>query len=274
MLFNQNTRHRMLQRFFWNDVGSAFVGWFTRYERMFDVVVRNYSLNGGTNGERWLLSLLDNAPVVFDVGFHDGASTKEILRARPNSNVTGFDPSRFALENYTREFLETEQVTFANVGLSNCPGHLNFFDYDNMCNSFVQRREALESPAVYTVPVTTLDEYCRIHAVDRINFLKIDAEGFDLNVLEGAREALFGQCVDIFVFEFASGWAASKRYLWEVLEYLEPLPYTLYRLFNGFLCPLIYDVRIDSACTLSAMYVGISDIRLERGDIPLRHYNF
>ena len=71
-----------------------------RYERLFDTVVRNYSLLGDTNGERWLLTLMDESPLVFDIGFHDGASTQQMLCARPKAHVVGFDPSRFALQNY------------------------------------------------------------------------------------------------------------------------------------------------------------------------------
>jgi FkbM family methyltransferase len=274
-MFKQSSRHHLLQKLFWNRVLAPIVPVMVRYERMFDVVVRNYSLIGETNGERWLLSLMEDKPTAFDVGFHDGASTKEILRFRPKARVTAFDPSKFALESYHKHFASDDRLTFENIGLSNASGRLEFHDYKNMCNSLVARKEmsgAVESS--YDVPITTIDAYCSNKGIDRINFLKIDAEGFDLHVLEGAHELLSRQGIDIFIFEFASGWASSKRYLWEAVEYFQPLPYTLYRLFNGFLCPLVYDVRLDSCCTLSTMYVGISSQRYSRGDIPLRDYNF
>ena len=82
------------------------------------------------------------------------------------------------------------------------------------------------------------------------------------------------QKIDIFMFEFASGWSASKRYLWEAVEYFKPLPYDLYQLYNGFLCPLHYDIWIDSACNLSTIYVGVSKQRIAKGDIPIRNYRF
>ena len=245
------------------------------YERKFDVVVRNYSLIGDSNGERWLLTLMNDRPVVFDVGFHDGASTAKILSARPRAKVTGFDPSRFALQCYERNFVSDKRVAFENLGLSNEPGELEFHDYQNMCNSFARRREMPgQTPTTYKVPVTTVDKFCAERGIDSVNFMKIDAEGYDLNVLEGARGVFAKEGVDFFVFEFASGWSASKRYLWEVHEYFESQPYKLFHLFNGFLCPLVYDVRIDSCCTLPAMYVGVSHKRMVLGDIPVRDYRF
>jgi FkbM family methyltransferase len=274
-MFSKRSRHLLLQKLFWNPVGASIVHRIVRYEQKFDIAVRNYSLVGDSNGERWLLTLLNDEPLVFDIGFHDGASTEEILRARPKAHITAFDPSRFALECYEKNFVGDRRLVFENLGVSNEPGELAFHDYENMSNSFALRKEMPgRTPTVYKVPVTTIDKFCTEHGIDHINLIKIDAEGYDLSVLEGARELLIKQGIDLFMFEFASPWSASKRYLWEAHEYFEPLPYKLYRLFNGFLCPLVYDVRIDSCCTLPAMYVGISEQRVMRRDIPVRNYRF
>ncbi|THD37163.1 MAG: FkbM family methyltransferase [Sphingomonas sp.] len=272
-MLNATTRHHLLQKLFWNPVGASIARRFIRFSRKFDVVVRNYSLNGETNGERWLATLMDDAPLAIDVGFHDGASTAEILKARPKARVIGFDPSRFALGCYDKDFKSDERITFVNQGLAAEPGELEFYDYDNMCNSLAKRKEMPgEKPRTYKVPITTLDQWCADNAVDRVNFMKVDAEGYDLHVLEGATRLLGEQAIDIFMFEFASGWTGSKRYLWEVTEYFEDKPYKLYHLFNGFLTPLKYDVHIDSCTTMFAMYVGVSDERMARGDIPVRDY--
>lgn len=274
-MLTQNSRHRLLQTLFWNPVGAILVQWLVRYERMFDTVVRSHSLIGHSNGERWLLALMDEEPVTIDVGFHDGASTNEILRVRPKGRVIGFDPSRFARESYERNFAADQRISFESMGLAAEPGVLVFHDYENMCNSLAPRKEMPgQTPSCYKVPITTIDKYCDERGIGHVNFMKIDAEGYDLNVLEGARGLLSSQGVDIFCFEFASGWAATRRYLWEATEYFEPLQYRLFHLFNGFLCPLVYDVKIDSCCTLSTMYVGVSERRLARGDIPLRNYRF
>jgi FkbM family methyltransferase len=269
------TRHLLLQKLFWNPIGASVVQALVRYERKFDIVVRNYSLLGFSNGERWLLTLLDQKPLVMDVGFHDGASTGEVLRLRPEARVIGFDPSRFALDNYKVRFAGDNRVRFESAGLSSVPGELDFHDYENQCNSLTPRKDSPgQIPVIYRVPILTLDEYCAERGIDKINLLKVDVEGFDLNVLEGAPGLLARQSIDLFMFEFGGAWAAQKRYLWEADEYIRQFPYGLYRLFNGFLCPVHYDARMDSCCTLSAMYVGISNARMARGDVPLRHYRF
>lgn len=274
-MFTQESRHSLLQRVFWTTIGSRAVDRIIRYERMFDTVVRGYSLIGATNGEHWLTTLMDEAPTVVDVGFHDGASTGRILRTRPKAKVHAFDPSRYAYQSYLESFSSDDRVVFTQAALSNTAGRLPLHDYDNMCNSLAKRVELPDSQAnIYDVPVTTVAEYCLKAGLSHVNFMKIDAEGYDLHVLEGGRTLLEGQGVDIFVFEFASGWAATKRYLWEAVEFIETLPYRLFHLYNGFLCPLRYRVTIDSCTTLPAMYVGISNDRLSRNDIELRNYDF
>ncbi len=273
-MLSQRTRHILAQKLFWNPLGARVVDVVVRYEQLFDVVVRNYSLGGETNGERWLPSLLGEAPVVFDVGFHDGATARAVLEARPLARVTGFDPSRFALEAYRSGFADDGRVSLENIALSSEPGETEFFDYENMCSSLSRRKESLEAPSTYRVPVSTLDAYCDEKGVEHIDFLKVDAEGYDLHVLEGATRMLGKSAIAIVAFEFASGWAASRRYLWEAVELFSAAPYRLFRLFNGFLCPLEYDIRRDSCCTLSAMIVAVSEDRLASGDIPIRHYRF
>lgn len=274
-MLSQTTRHHLLQKLFWNRLGASVVQTIIRYDRKFTAVVRNYSLMDQTNGERWLLTLLEHQPVVFDIGFYDGSFTRHILHARPGAQVTGFDPSRSALRAYEESFTDEGRLAFENVGLSDAPGEVEFHDYANMCNSLVPRKDMASEAAIrYTVPITTLDSYCGDRGIERLSFIKIDAEGFDLNVLQGAHELLRRQGVDIFMFEFASGWASAKRYLWEADEYLRPLPYRLFHLFNGFLAPLVYTVELDSCCTLPAMYVGVSEARLARGGIPFRDYRF
>ena len=268
-------RHHLLQRVFWSPLGVRIVETVMRFERRFDTVVRGYSLITATNGERWLSTLMDDAPVVVDVGFHDGESTAQVFEIRPDARVVGFDPSRFGAESYEARFKDDPRVTFVNAALSHEAGEMDFYDYANMCNSLSVRRETPDLHAsVYKVRILTFDAYRRETGLDRVNLMKIDAEGYDLNVLEGARTSLSDEAIDIFMFEFASGWANSKRYLWEAVEYLQPFPYRLFRLFNGFLVPLVYDIRNDSCCTLPAMYVGVSERRFARGDIPVRHYRF
>jgi FkbM family methyltransferase len=51
------------------------------------------------------------------------------------------------------------------------------------------------------VPVTTIDEYCREKKISVVDFIKIDAEGFDIKVMQGAAETLLHRRVKMLSFE-------------------------------------------------------------------------
>ena len=38
-----------------------------------------------------------------------------------------------------------------------------------------------------SIKTETIDNYCKVNNIDRIHFLKIDTEGYDLNVLKSAK---------------------------------------------------------------------------------------
>src|SRR5581483_7613774 len=51
----------------------------------------------------------------------------------------------------------------------------------------------------YTVPVTTLDEYCSQTKLKEIHLIKIDVQGFELNVLKGSTRAALPMTNYVFV---------------------------------------------------------------------------
>ncbi len=91
----------------------------------------------------------------------------------------------------------------------------------------------------YDVPQITLDDFTRDRGIDSVDFLKVDAEGHDLHVLEGASRLLSSSQIAMFMFEFNDPWIVARRFLQEAAAFLESKPYRLFRLFNGFFVPIL-----------------------------------
>ena len=53
-----------------------------------------------------------------------------------------------------------------------------------------------------TVRTETLDGFCAKNKINLIDFMKIDVEGFELNVLKGAELMLSGGKIKLIQFEF------------------------------------------------------------------------
>jgi FkbM family methyltransferase len=55
------------------------------------------------------------------------------------------------------------------------------------------------------VHVTTLDQYCIDHNINKIDLLKIDVEGFEDNVFEGSKFLIKNRCIRKIIFEVCLG---------------------------------------------------------------------
>jgi FkbM family methyltransferase len=81
------------------------------------------------------------------------------------------------------------------------------------------------------VPTDTLDNFCAEHEIERIDFLKVDVEGFELSALVGARQLLGDKRIDYLCFEInqealqGAGGVKSR----DVFEALESHGYACYQ---------------------------------------------
>jgi len=81
------------------------------------------------------------------------------------------------------------------------------------------------------IEITTLDEYCRVNSVQKIDLLKIDVEGHELAVLQGARSALQRGAIKFIQFEYGGCNIDSRVFLRDIWDYLTDFQYTLYKLY-------------------------------------------
>ena len=266
---NREQRHHLLQRIFWSPLGFRVIHAAQQFGRRWSAIVLNYSLHTPTNGEYWLVSQLSKRPCVIDVGFNEGDFSREVLRRHPAARIVGFDPARKIQRLFAQNFASETRIVLETMALSQAGGEALFYDSDSMSSSLAPGR-SIQAES-YPVKVVTLDAYAREHGLEAIELLKIDAEGFDLDVLEGAGYLLDEQKIDIFLFEYADGWINNRRFLKDAADYFAKKPYTLYRLFNGFLSPFRFDVsyeRFDLGC----MFVGVSHRRQQRAPLPERRF--
>lgn len=85
----------------------------------------------------------------------------------------------------------------------------------------------LHFPKTIEVPVTTLDEYCRRNRVERVDLVKMDVQGAEIDVVRGGQETLtktsylIVEVVENEEYEGQAGLAALVAELpgrWEVVE--------------------------------------------------------
>lgn len=72
-----------------------------------------------------------------------------------------------------------------------------------------------------SVECVRLDDYCDIHDVPRIHFLKIDVEGYEMAVLRGAERMLSEGRIDVIAYEFGTHQMARREFFrdfWDLFQ--------------------------------------------------------
>lgn len=260
--------HLAAQRVLWSRPGRQLVRMVERVAPGWNYAVMNRSLDMRVNGEQWLASLLPADALVLDVGFNKGEFSTMVVQRRPKARCIGFEPAVSMQRLFEDCYPFKAQVELVAAAVSSCTGECLFSDSaDGISKVLTECPETpARGPQCYTVTQTTLDSFAASRGISTVDFLKIDAEGFDLHVLEGAQGLLADQRISMFMFEYNAPWISTRRFLQEAAVFIDKLPYTLYRLFNGFLVPFRYSHRAERH-DLGCNYVGLSHERLQTGDI-------
>jgi FkbM family methyltransferase len=116
------------------------------------------------------------------------------------------------------------------------------------------------------VPACTLDQFCAAEKIERVNFLKVDVEGFELSVFKGAERLLRERRVDFLCFEISQeplkGAGVESRQVFQALEALGYSSYGLDRTTGKFYGPIR-----DSSEEWMNFYASTSDLRNHPGNV-------
>jgi FkbM family methyltransferase len=144
---------------------------------------------------------------IFDVGAHVGATSTEMLAFFGAAKVHAFEPHEASYDRLAT-LSSSPRFSAHRLALSDAAGSQVFYEYgvESTVNSLVPNSQYAQTngaTATQTVvEASTVDLFCAEQGVDRISLLKIDTEGNDLKVLQGAQGMLARGAVDFVYFEF------------------------------------------------------------------------
>lgn len=150
-------------------------------------------------------------PVLFDVGGNIGEYTIYLKNIFPEANIFTFEPNPKAFAVMKEKLAEFSNVTCENIGLGSTVGSEKMFSYSKLENSAFGTLSRAALSDLYKMndqieeinfSINTIDNYCAQRNISRIDFLKIDTEGQELNVLKGAEQMIKNNKIKIIQFEF------------------------------------------------------------------------
>lgn len=131
-------------------------------------------------------------PVIFDVGANVGDTASEFAKSHSAALIHAFEPVEetfVLLSANTRPFA---QIMTHQLAVGATSGTADIWLYEGTGNNSLKSHLDSVHRGTQQVTVVSLDDFCRQQGIDRIDFLKIDTEGFDLEVIRGA-DVLFQQ---------------------------------------------------------------------------------
>lgn len=145
--------------------------------------------------------------VCIDVGCHQGAVLREMMQTAPEGTFLAFEPLPHLYERLLHTF-KGPQVRCFNSALSNVDGETSFIHVaSNPGYSGLKRRaydRENEEEKEIRVQTRVLDAILESERVGKVDFIKIDVEGAEQLVMEGARQCL-ARDKPVVVFEHGRG---------------------------------------------------------------------
>jgi FkbM family methyltransferase len=193
------------------------------------------------------LHIQTDSPILFDVGANIGQTIDAFRYRWPSASILSFEPSPktfAAIKSSHAARAELYQLAFAERR-----GTMDFHvTSKHSVNDSLLPMPGDEGHTVQ-VEARTIDDFCAEHAIDRIDYLKIDTQGYDLNVLKGAAGMLAAKNVRAFSVEitFHQMYEGQPRYH-EVLAHADSTGYRL----SGFYSPIYLAGKLSSC---DALYV-------------------
>ena len=222
--------------------------------------------------DRWSVDLFrdvrrlsngDLPAVVFDVGANVGEHAWHFLEEFDNPKIYAFEPIPEVFEILVSNTKHTERIEAIDTALGSSEGSSEMFVFrDRLPVSsllrnppFTTRFLDIDDAERVPVRVTTMDAFARSRNITRIDFIKIDTEGFELEVLKGAKELLANQSIRFVYCEFNT---ISKRpgvgggNLTEIDTFLAERGFDLVGIYTDYLVPKaeLFAVRNALFCNL------------------------
>ena len=183
-----------------------------------------------------------NPTLIFDIGANQGDYSKNFLAS--GAEIYCFEPVPNTFERLKNNIGGSANVTLINKGMSDVEGTAIIYDYENSAGSthaslFKEVFEVYHSETKeLEIELITVDHFLEENNIEHISLLKIDTEGNELKVLQGAKKTLENGKVDIIQFEFNEMNVSSGSFFKYFLGALRN--YNIYRLLPKGLLPIDY----------------------------------
>lgn len=170
-------------------------------------------------------------PIILDIGAHKGAYTDFVLSILPKAECYLFEPNE--------ELFNALKVVYKNVSpFAVCeePGIKIF----NLCQKKNDELSSLYNRKIFdeigsesvAVKCTSIDSLSICNSFDQIDFVKIDVEGAEKDVIVGAGAMMHDKKIKFIQFEYGSTYIDANIKFVDILKLAMIFGYKCYEIIN------------------------------------------
>jgi FkbM family methyltransferase len=140
-----------------------------------------------------ILKYLPEDGVFFDVGANIGLISYSTAMARPRARIFAFEPEplSYLILNRTKQYNLLTQVDLIPLGLSDTTSLKTFYiDKANHGGHSLDRSQILNETRPSSILVSTVDQMIQTIGLTRLDVMKIDVQGLELEVLKGSLKSI------------------------------------------------------------------------------------
>lgn len=180
---------------------------------------------------------------IFDVGACTGEVTFQYKTLFKNSNIYCFEPFASSYEILKKRTSDFKNIKCYNVALSDITGQVDFhvnqyYPTNSMLATHVDsgknwNDEVFVTKEVIKINSLTLDDFVEQNQIHKIDILKMDIQGTEYRILEGASRFLEQKKISLIYLEIIiMPTYQEQKYFDEILLLLRRNQFALYNLYN------------------------------------------
>jgi FkbM family methyltransferase len=189
--------------------------------------------------------------VLFDVGANVGQTLGHLLKYAPDAQIYSFEPADAAYATLAAKFGNRKNVHLQKMALGGRPGTMALqIRANSELNTLVPSDDPIGT--TQTTEVSTVDEMVARHGIGHLDLLKLDVQGWEMEVVRGANR-LIAEHNLIFVLAemtFRSDQNEMQQFT-ELHDHLEAQGFVL----SGMYEPLRYGPRKEFILFANVLYL-------------------
>lgn len=186
------------------------------------------------------LNISENNAIIFDVGAHKGNEAQYINEYYPKAKIYCFEAVPEVFDNLNKRFDSIKNIKCQNLFLNDFKINeditINIDNNTDLVGSYYSKTDVTKTTdSKLIVKSDTLDNFSKNLDIKKIFFLRIDVNGYEKNVLLGAKNLLKEKQIDfvqVYFFNVLSKLEGGS--LAEVTELLNKYDYRIMTFYNNF----------------------------------------